>query len=250
MPSVLPDEALLTVEEVATYLGVKSITVYRWCREGRLPALKPGREWRVRRTALDEFLRRAERQPTLVGQLRTFLTVPDHVIAVAATLDALHRLDAAFFQVAEARGGLLVKFTSGEHASPDALRAELVRHGLDVPTLEAAQRMVVVPEHDPLVQRATHLQQVLATHAAQAETVWASFDWTKQVSLDAAVKQQETLAAVVDAGQVVVKTGVLQEIADTWPDITERRVQHAHRGIIWMGQERMVLSRVTRMPSQ
>ena len=30
-------EALLSVEEVAEYFGVGKATVYRWCREGRIP---------------------------------------------------------------------------------------------------------------------------------------------------------------------------------------------------------------------
>jgi hypothetical protein len=36
------------------------------------------------------------------------------VIALAETTELLHQLDAAFLQVAEARGGLLVKFHGGE----------------------------------------------------------------------------------------------------------------------------------------
>ncbi|MDP9456718.1 MAG: DNA-binding protein [Actinobacteria bacterium] len=46
------------VEKVAGYLGVGRVTVYRWCREGRLPCLKVGKYWRVRRGALGDFLRR------------------------------------------------------------------------------------------------------------------------------------------------------------------------------------------------
>ncbi len=34
---------LLGVAEVADYLGVGMVTVYRWCREGRLPCLKVGK---------------------------------------------------------------------------------------------------------------------------------------------------------------------------------------------------------------
>ena len=49
---------LLGVAEVAEYLGVGTVTVYRWCREGRLPCLKVGRSWRIRREALEDFLSR------------------------------------------------------------------------------------------------------------------------------------------------------------------------------------------------
>ena len=96
---------LLGVAEVAEYLGVGAVTVYRWCREGRLPCLKVGRSWRIRREALEDFLRRGERAATLVGQLRGFLGVPDCVIAVAETPELLHQLDAAFMQVGRRAGG-------------------------------------------------------------------------------------------------------------------------------------------------
>jgi excisionase family DNA binding protein len=47
---------ILGVEEVAEYLGVGTVTVYRWCREERLPCLKIGRSWRIQREALEDFL--------------------------------------------------------------------------------------------------------------------------------------------------------------------------------------------------
>ena len=108
---------LLCVDEVASYLGVGPITVYRWCRQGRLPGLKVGKSWRIRRGALDDFLRRSERGQSLVSRLNAFLTVPDHVIVIATTLELLHRLDAAFFQVGEARDGMLIKCYAGETTS-------------------------------------------------------------------------------------------------------------------------------------
>ena len=48
---------LLGPEEVAEYLGVGLVTVYRWCREGRLPCLKVGKHWRIRQGALEDLLR-------------------------------------------------------------------------------------------------------------------------------------------------------------------------------------------------
>jgi excisionase family DNA binding protein len=104
------NKELLSAEDVAELVGIKESTVWRWCREGRLPCLKVGKHWRVRREALEDFLEQSERSTTLVGQLGSFLQVPDNVLAIAQNIDILHRLDAAFFRVGEARGGLLVKF--------------------------------------------------------------------------------------------------------------------------------------------
>ncbi len=90
---------LLNTEDVATYLGVRSVTVWRWCRDGSLPCLKIGREWRIRREALENFLKRSERSETLVGRLRSFLEVPDNVLAITQDREIMHRLDAVFFRV-------------------------------------------------------------------------------------------------------------------------------------------------------
>src|ERR687897_3635664 len=116
-----PEMGLLGAEEVAGLVGVKETTVYKWCKEGRLPCLKVGKHWRVRREALEDFLKSSERPITLVGQLDSFLRVPDNVLAIVQNVDILHRLDAAFFRVGEARGGLLVKFYAGEEYSDEEL---------------------------------------------------------------------------------------------------------------------------------
>ena len=96
---------LLGAEDVAGMLGVKETTVYKWCKQGRLPCLKVGKRWRVRRGDLEDFLKGSERRVTLAGQLGSFLREPDSVLAIAQNMDILHRLDAAFFRVGESRGG-------------------------------------------------------------------------------------------------------------------------------------------------
>lgn len=53
-------EALLSADEVALYFGVERTTVYRWCREGRIPCLKVGKLWRVRREELVDFLKESD----------------------------------------------------------------------------------------------------------------------------------------------------------------------------------------------
>jgi len=48
----------LNVAEVAEILGLRPVTIYRWCRAGRLASGKIGKEWRIRRAALDDLLGR------------------------------------------------------------------------------------------------------------------------------------------------------------------------------------------------
>ena len=40
-------DELLTVAEAAACLRVSRATLWRWCQEGRVPALKIGHEWRI-----------------------------------------------------------------------------------------------------------------------------------------------------------------------------------------------------------
>jgi len=46
----------LTTDEVLNYLKVKSRTVYRLIKAGELPAIRVGRQWRIRRSDLDAWL--------------------------------------------------------------------------------------------------------------------------------------------------------------------------------------------------
>lgn len=236
------EQDVLDVEAVAQYLGVAPVSVYRWCREGRLPCVKLGRVWRVRRAALDDFLRREEQPRSLAGQLNAFLTVPDHVIAIVEHLHLLRRLDTAFFQVAEARGGTLVKFYAGETASADELRDEFARNGLDARELEAAGRLRLTEERE-WGRRAAALRQALTAPASAGRTLWASFNWAEGVDLDKALREQQEVAELAGASPLVIKTAVLQQVADEWAPELRRRVEQTHGGTIWLSASRLWLSR-------
>lgn len=47
---------ILTVQEVADYLRLSRTTVWRWCNEGKLPAFKVGRGWRVSRSEVEKII--------------------------------------------------------------------------------------------------------------------------------------------------------------------------------------------------
>lgn len=53
--------SLLTVKEVARYLKLNSMTVYRLAREGRIPASKVGGNWRFDKATLDNWLAESAR---------------------------------------------------------------------------------------------------------------------------------------------------------------------------------------------
>jgi excisionase family DNA binding protein len=240
---------LLSAEDVALLMGIKESTVWRWCREGRLPCLKVGKHWRLRRETLEDFLQRSERSGTLVGQLSSFLQVPDNVLAIAQNIDILHRLDAAFFRVGEARGGLLVKFYGGEAHSEEELRAEFEANGLEVGRLEREGRFLMRPEEDPLEGREEVLGRLLEETAKEGRTVWASFNWVLQVDLETALEQQQRLTEIVDARQLVVKTAALEEAIDGWSWAELRRAQSSHSATILATESGLSLTRATPMPT-
>ena len=47
---------IMTLREVAGYLGLHVMTVYKLTREGRVPAAKIGGQWRFKRDVLDTWL--------------------------------------------------------------------------------------------------------------------------------------------------------------------------------------------------
>ncbi|HZD41510.1 MAG TPA: helix-turn-helix domain-containing protein, partial [Terriglobales bacterium] len=51
-------KTFLTVKELAQYLRVNQYTVYRLVSQKKLPAYKVGSQWRFKRTAIDEWLKR------------------------------------------------------------------------------------------------------------------------------------------------------------------------------------------------
>src|ERR671912_860039 len=207
---------LLAATDVAGMIGVKETTVYRWCKEGK--------HWRVRREALEDFLRESERPRTLLGQLDSFLRVPESVLAIAQNVDMLHRLDAAFFRVGESRDGLLVKLYAGEEHSEEELLDDLEENGLEARRLQWEGQLLMRAEEEPLGgTRADQLGLLIEEEGGEGSTVWASFNWVRPVELETALEQQRQLTELVDASQLVVKTAAIEEAIDEWSASQLRR---------------------------
>jgi len=52
----MADDEIMTIEEVARYLKVKPQTVYKWAQEEQIPGAKLWKEWRFRKSILDEWI--------------------------------------------------------------------------------------------------------------------------------------------------------------------------------------------------
>jgi excisionase family DNA binding protein len=48
----------MTIEEAAEYLRFHPSTVYRLARQGAIPAVKVGKQWRIHRPTLDDWVRK------------------------------------------------------------------------------------------------------------------------------------------------------------------------------------------------
>lgn len=55
-----PYPEIMTVEQVAAYLQLSKMTIYKYIREGKLPAAKIGKSYRIRRSDVEAFLEGAK----------------------------------------------------------------------------------------------------------------------------------------------------------------------------------------------
>ncbi len=55
------EDEIMTVSEVADYLKISEVTTYKFVQEGKIPGFKIGRNWRVKRSDLAEFIETQKR---------------------------------------------------------------------------------------------------------------------------------------------------------------------------------------------
>jgi excisionase family DNA binding protein len=239
-------DRLLSTEEVAEYLGLGQATVYRWCRDESLPAVKIGRRWRVRRSALEEFVRKNERSETLVGRLREFLEVPDNLMVVVQDRELMRKVDAAFFRTAQARGGTMVKYQLEEPRLPSLgeVREMLGQAGLDVEGLQLEGRLRFVTEGEP-GNRVEEVRRLAEEDSGEGRSVWISMNWDLRMGVKEALEQQQALSELIEGSELVVKTTVLEDDLDEWPGADQRRAQVMHSGTMWLAREGLALSRLS-----
>lgn len=52
----MPRTQIMTPRDVANYLGLHLITIYRLIKRGKLPAFKIGGQWRFKKDLLDNWI--------------------------------------------------------------------------------------------------------------------------------------------------------------------------------------------------
>lgn len=229
------------------YLGVSEVVVYRWCREGRLPCLKVGRVWRIHCEVLEGFLRQGERPRTLLGQLRSFLDMPDNVLAVVQNRALLHNLDAAFFRIGEARGGMLVKYCHEGSEPEDELRAEFEIRDLEVTRLEEEGYFRFIAESGLPGARRSYGGLASRKSVTAAPSGPTSTEETSD--LDAVLGHQQEIAELVEDSSFVVMTCVLESELDEWPGAAQRQAQVLHARMIWLSEAGVTLGRALPPPT-
>lgn len=63
----MADDRWLSVDEIATYLGVKRDTIYKWIDRKGMPANKVGRLWKFKLDEVDSWVRSESHRGQGVG---------------------------------------------------------------------------------------------------------------------------------------------------------------------------------------
>ena len=138
------EKQLLTVSEVAEFLRIAPNTVYRWCRAGKLRAIKIGKDWRIEQNDLDQFLGRRTTHLSslsLANLLRQRLNAPEHILVMTNSPSEILSLQAEYLKVGFQAGYPLL-FGYWWQA-PEEIRARLSEAGLPVGDLETAGTLVL-----------------------------------------------------------------------------------------------------------
>jgi excisionase family DNA binding protein len=135
---------LLTVDEVAKILRAHTNTVYKLCRTGQLPATKIGKEWRISREKLAEYMQSTvlpvlESLPRAASSFEEFR--PGHTLILMAEEDDVWDFEGDFFKENADKGYLLFKACWWQ--SPEQVRNVLAGKGFPVVKYEASGEMIL-----------------------------------------------------------------------------------------------------------
>ena len=52
----MPEENVFTVQELAAYLRMQVVTIYKHSKMGKLPCFKVGANWRFKKSTIDKWI--------------------------------------------------------------------------------------------------------------------------------------------------------------------------------------------------
>jgi len=58
---------ILTTKELASYLKLTEVTIYKYANEGKIPGFKIGSRWRFDKEQIDDLLRNEEEKTVVEG---------------------------------------------------------------------------------------------------------------------------------------------------------------------------------------
>lgn len=135
----------LTIQEVAEILKVHTNTAYKLCREGTLPAVKIGKEWRVDREKLGRFMEQGiGKEPKRLAPDSQPPALPQqgHVLGIFSDQDSIWEFERDFFLSAYSQGGRMLKACWWQ--KPAEVRRALDASGLPVAKMEAEDDLVIL----------------------------------------------------------------------------------------------------------
>lgn len=63
--------SVMTVREVAKYLRMKPVTIYKHAQEGKIPAFKVGTSWRFKKKTIDGWIAEQEQDYENTTKIRS-----------------------------------------------------------------------------------------------------------------------------------------------------------------------------------
>lgn len=99
-------EKLLTVTEVAAYLRTTTTTIYRWLKQGRLSAVKIGKEWRISEEQLKSVMSSGSK---ISNSLWDKLNKKEHLLLITEKDSEITEFEVSFFRRALSEGAGIMK---------------------------------------------------------------------------------------------------------------------------------------------
>lgn len=160
---------LLTVEEVAKLLKAHTNTVYKMCRQGRLPSVKMGKEWRIDKQKLMESMMEGPHPSQESGDDKKTMQdfKPGHTLVLTKDREDVWDYEVDFLKKNSGKGYLLYKGCWWQ--KPEQVRKRFTEKGFDIHKLESNGQLII----DDLDEICKQSGPLSAADAWRSKAHWA-----------------------------------------------------------------------------